>query len=303
MSICHRLVNHAGFFSEFFFMIKSYLYSKKHNKQFIIDTTNWLFKYKLGWDDYFIPIENNSEPSDIESYCFFNYVNDINNNILEEFTVIDYKNAINDIYKYNTTVQSNINDKYKELELFNKNYGSLFIRRGDKLGHESKIYYTDVYIELLLEKYPDCSIIYIQTDDYTCILEAEKYINDNSLNIKIITMCNNYMRGVFLSSKPTTNIQKNIKYLDSIQVNYKSVFEMNSHEIYDHTMDMLIGLDIVFHSKCCILDYQSNVSRFIKLKHENPNNVFDVEGYELNKNFCPAFPESVYDDYYTFRHS
>jgi hypothetical protein len=56
----------------------------------------------------------------------------------------------------------------------------------------------------------------------------------------------------------------------------KSVEEMNSEEIYKHSMDMIIGIDILINSNVCITDYQSNVSRFIKLSHKRPENVYNI---------------------------
>lgn len=74
----------------------------------------------------------------------------------------------------------------------------------------------------------------------------------------------------------------------------KPIHEMNNEEIYKHVMDMLIGIDIVLNSKYCITDYQSNVGRFIKLAHNNSNNVTNVLDryndidYEITT--CPAWP-------------
>ena len=80
---------------------------------------------------------------------------------------------------------------------------------------------------------------------------------------------------------------------------------MNPEEMKDHTLTMLIGLDIVLHSKYCVMDYQSNVSRFIKLAHPEFHHVLDVFGYDmkLDKVACPAYESCVYDDIEQFRHS
>jgi hypothetical protein len=54
---------------------------------------------------------------------------------------------------------------------------------------------------------------------------------------------------------------------------------------------MIIGIDICSKSNICICDYQSNVSRFIKLFHNNPNNVYDIinEDIDYNKIQNPAY--------------
>lgn len=68
---------------------------------------------------------------------------------------------------------------------------------------------------------------------------------------------------------------------------------MTPTEIYNHTINIIIGIDIVLHSNICITDFQSNVSRFIKLAHLNDSNVFDVLNpkceIDYNHCLCPAF--------------
>jgi hypothetical protein len=73
-------------------------------------------------------------------------------------------------------------------------------------------------------------------------------------------------------------------------LNYKSVESMNPTEILTHTTDMLVGVDIILDSEVCVLDYQSNVSRFIKLAHKK-NLVYDVLNTEIDmdKTICPAY--------------
>jgi len=64
---------------------------------------------------------------------------------------------------------------------------------------------------------------------------------------------------------------------------------MNKDEILEHTLNMIIGIDIVLKSKYCVTDYQSNVSRFIKIAHNNFNNVFSIindESIYLNDIKC-----------------
>lgn len=298
------LQKEAGFFSEFFFMVNHYIYCKRNGVKFSLNTDNWMFKSSLGWNDYFEVFYNNVEISDtVKQYRF--------GNIIEQYPIFEYKYAIPEIYRYNTNVQNEIHEINQRLGICDNEYGSIFIRRGDKLLHESKLHPTKIYIQKLLQKMPDCRVIFIQTDDYTCILEAEDYINENALNIRVCTLCNKNQKGVFTvqyHKYSYARINKNVEYMNSIQSHIqscKSVCEMNSYEIYQHTLEMISGIDIVLKSNYCILDYQSNVSRFIKLAHPIYDNVIDIEGYDLDlkKRICPAFPESVYDDVEKMRHS
>jgi len=305
MNIISILPESTGFFSSVFFFMNHYIYCKKNKLNFKIISNKWLFSYINGWNDYF---ENILQITDDNSELDIKYVK--YGDILYNYPIFEYKNVLWDIYKYNNHTISHINTTIQNLGLENKEYGSIFIRRGDKLFYESKFYPTEKYVDLLLEKYPDCKIIFLQTDDYNTYIDIEKYINSKQLNIKLITLCNKNQKGVMTYNHGHiyTNITKNSEYINNIRnelILTKPVTEMSKDEIYNHTMTMLVGLDIVFHSKYCILDYQSNVSRFIKLAHDIPENVFDIDGFQLdlNKEICPAYPESVYNDPDNLRNS
>ena len=68
---------------------------------------------------------------------------------------------------------------------------------------------------------------------------------------------------------------------------------MNKKEIYNHTINLIVGIDIVLKSKFCVTDYQSNVGRFIKLAYNNSDNVFNVldenNDIDYTTKICPAF--------------
>jgi len=305
--IISELNNCSGFFSSFFFMMNHFLYSKKNNLNFRIDSNNWLFKYNNGWLDYF---------EDISFYNNENIVLNSNNkiakfgNILYNYPIIEYKNILWDVYKYNKNTIENINNTKLKLGLENIDYGAIYIRRGDKLLVESKLYSTEKYIKLLLEKYPQCKIIFLQTDDYNSYIDIDNYIKTRNLDIKILTLCEKHERGTLVDNigPIKTNIVKNSDYVNNIKNELsvtKPVTAMTNIEKYNHTMTMLVAIDIVINSKYCVFDYQSNISRFIKLAHKNPKNVFDIDGFELdlNKEFCPAYPESVYNDIDNWRHT
>ena len=74
-------------------------------------------------------------------------------------------------------------------------------------------------------------------------------------------------------------------------LNFKPIDQYNKEEILDHTLDMLIGIDILCNSATCIVEYSSNVSRFIKLAHKNIENVYDINNtvVDFEKYICPSY--------------
>ena len=298
MIICN-FESKSGFFSMFFFFVNQYLYATKNNLNLKINNNNWLFKYKLGWEDYF----KNINITDKEIINNENIICDFDK-ILDNYKLLDYKNILNKIYIYNENTINLIKKKKEELKINNIDYASIFIRRGDKLIKESKFIDSYLYLEYLLSINPNYKIIYLQTDDYNCYLELKEYIKNKNLNIDIITLCREINKGgmiIFNQHKQTiinekSKIKNNISYVEkntNFYKNFKPITEMNNEEIFKHTLDMIIGLDIVLNSSLVITEYSSNVSRFIKLKHKNIDNVYDINTktniIDLNKFICPSY--------------
>lgn len=291
----------AGFYSVLFFTINHYIHCKKNNKTFKLDDSNWLFKSVNGWTDYFKSIDftgvnEEGEPSQVLKH----------NQLAGNFLMWDYQDIIrNHLYLYNDEVARQVHDKTTELGLVHGEYDAIFIRRGDKLCCESKFIDTDQYVELLLRKNPNCSTIFVQTDDYNVFLDVEKYVKTHDLNIRVVTMCDPNTRGMVIFDKVLSveldNVvirgnQMNQQYFETIYDDLRKftpVEKMNSEQIYRHTLDMLIGVDIVLHSKYCTLDNQSNVSRFISIAHNDYTKLFDVrypnENINMGWSMCPAY--------------
>ena len=267
----------AGFYSMFLFTLNHLIYCKKHNISFRIDSTRWLFKYINGWTDYFQPFEltyNNHRP--VKYIKHYQTAGD--------FPLYEYIHVIKEIYVYNDVVVSEIEKVKCGFNLQKNTYDAIFIRRGDKLVSESIYIPIEKYADLLLQKNPACETIFLQTDDYRAFIELEDYIKTRGLNIRAITLCDPNIRGMVI-------FEHSLR--EKLQTTTKMVTELNPEEMYKHTLDMLIGVDILLNSNICVCDYQSNVSRFVKLAHSNPNNVHDVmnptEDIDMNRVECPAF--------------
>jgi len=305
--------NGSGFFSELLFKLNHYLYCKKYKINFKTNSDNWSYKYANGWIDYFedIMLNYNSNIGDN------NEIKTVNGccEILEQFPLRDYVAIIPEYYKYNTKTFEHIQKIKNELGLVPGQYGAIYIRRGDKLVDEIKFIPSSKFVELLLLKYPDCKLIFVQTDDYNSFLEVQDYIQnknkdkDKDLDIKILTLCPKTNFGSIANSgyanKMINNsidklkegseiLSDNKEYMKKItQKLSKPISEMTPDERYEHTLELLTSVDISINSKICVCDYKSNVSRFIKIAHNNFNNVFDVIGADslitLDSYKCPGF--------------
>ena len=288
--LVYFLQKNAGFFSEIFFMINYYLISERNRWPFGINTSNWLFKYEKGWHDYFDSLHEFNEHT--QFYLAPNRIpEEINfcNNI--DFTILDYRKAMLEIFKLNDTLTNIYNTTVKKLEL--DNYSSIFIRRGDKMLKESIYIPTYKYIDLILKK-DNIKRIFIQTDDYNVYLEAKEYVNSLNLDIHVLTTCPENKRGVHMfdvSTKGSDVSKENDIYIKKQDKNTKPIIQYNNEEIYNHTIEMIIGLEICKHSQYLALDMQSNVSRYLLLTHDNVEHVLDIENTNIDFNkpiLCPS---------------
>lgn len=293
--IVFNLNKSAGFYSIFFFLLNNYMYCKKNNYNFKIKSDEWLFNSKNGWSDYFEPIELIYNKDTLKEK------HTGHSTVLDNYSLKEYQNFIPELYKYNERTKNEINKIYTKFNLVNGQYDSIFIRRGDKLASESVFISEEKYINILLQKNSNCKIIYLQTDDYNCYKNIKQYIENNNLKITIYTLCPENSVGVIVKNQEKHNLNNSpiIENADYLSQNInklnqtKTVEDMNSDEIYNHTIDMIVGVDIVINSNICITDFQSNVSRFIKLAHNNPKNVYNVlninEDIDYEKIIVPAY--------------
>ena len=301
----------GGFFSQFFFNMNHYLTAKEHGLSFHLDTRSWLFKYRAGWTDYFQSFDIMNPPHLLQNVIHVKHSHTTGN-----YTIQQYRDIIGEIYQYNDTMKELILRKKQELGLIGRPYDSIFIRRGDKLTWESKYIPTEDYLDLLLRQSPECSCIFVQTDDYNSVLDLKRIIEERGLAIEVLTLCHEDQRGVIvfqhnlqnnrginnLEDAVTDKSSLNNEYLNTIIPdlrNTKPVDQMRPDEIYDHTITMLIGIDIVLQSGYCICDYQSNVSRFIKLAHPNLDRVIDIMApdreLDMSVLICPSYGFSEKD--------
>jgi hypothetical protein len=324
----------AGFFSSLFFMINHYLYAKINKHRFRLNTENWLFKSENGWTDYFLPIDFDPLQQSITDEFNIQEIRG-HTKILANYPMILYRTIIPEIYRLNPTVLAEIEkartiffQKISESpirQLFkstqppgSQDYGSLFIRRGDKLIEESILVSAEQYLIYLIEIYPTIQTVFVQTDDYNVFLELLAYQEKTPTiqHIQLYTLCKPHLKGGMVITKHyyeycrspeyTTNLQKilipqNRDYLLKNQENLKAFvpLEMQTPEqVREHTIDMLIGIDFLLKSKVCVSDYLSNVTRFIKFAHPNVDAVYDVlrRTNKLNLHIvgCPAYGMNFY---------
>jgi len=282
----------GGFFCQIWQLACFHILSKKQNIDLYIDDSEWLFKNKDGWLDYFYESSLKNIKYNLEKEkTLFRYVNDT---IRHSFTLNEYKTSLNEILKPNNIIQDRIQNTMLKYKLIENNFASIFIRRGDKLYCESKLIFSEKYIDVIKNMNTTINKIFLQTDDYTCYTEIKnnEYIIQN--NIEVITTCPEDKLGAYVFNyqitnclNKDTNANTYIKNISKIS-SQKCVKEYNSNEIKEHIEEMLCGLFICLKGNYLITDYQSNTSRFLALMFNKDNNIS-----VLNEDTIPEMDKPV----------
>jgi hypothetical protein len=274
--IIFNFTNIAGFFSVLHFFFTIYIYCRKNNLSIYIIDNKWMFKNKNGIDDYFILNKyiikekegKNKNENILELGHDFTY-NDVNKKKYG-FTVSEYIFYIKEFYILNDIVKNKLNNYIKNIKLPLK-YVSIFVRWGDKItSGESKYINPEKYINFLSEKSKNNNI-FIHSDDHNEILKYKELLKNKKYNIYFITSDED-KGGAVVGSKYKKDFLKNKLSVDS----------MNNLQKRDHTEKMLCAIEIMKKSELVVLDFQSNVSRFLKLYCECP--VYDIFGKDLKMN-------------------
>ena len=273
--IVFTIDNISGFFSVFHFFFTAYIYCRKNNLPIYIIDDNWMFKNKNGIEDYFIINKNiiKEKEKKVENKLELGH-GFIDNNIVDkkifEFTVSEYIFYIREFYILNDIVKNKLNTYIKNIKLPSK-YVSIFVRWGDKItSGESKYINPEKYIKFLIEKSKNNNI-FIHSDDHNEILKYKELLKNKKYNIYYITSDED-KGGAVVGSQYKKDFLKDKLAVDS----------MNSLQKKNHTEKMLCAIEIIKKSELVVLDFQSNVSRFLKLYCECP--VYDIFGKDLKMN-------------------
>lgn len=155
----------SGFFSQFFFLCRVYLFAKERGQPFFIEHDNWQYTYKKGWHDYFTTLNiftGDAAYTEVKRYRG-HLAEDI-----PEYTIQQYIDCIKEIFVLQPSLQARVEEI---IEGIGDEYTSLYIRRGDKANEVALISIDDVLKQTDIQD--DGRAIFMKTDDYSVVEEIK----------------------------------------------------------------------------------------------------------------------------------
>jgi len=221
----------SGFFSQFFFLCKVYLFAKERGSPFFVEHDNWQYTYEKGWHDYFTTLnifKDDTQFTDVKRYRA-HITDDI-----PEYTIQQYIECIKEIFVLNDSLQGRVEEFIKTI---NGEYTSLYIRRGDKINEMTLISIDDVLKQTDIKD--DGRNFFLKTDDFSVVED----IQNRFPSCNIITLTPNTKRGA----------------------NNINMLQWTAQQRKEDTEELLISAAIFARAKIGWTYYHSNVGTFHKL--------------------------------------
>ena len=260
-------VHGKGLYLELRRIANCMVYALDQELQFVMDETNFAYKFDKGWTDYFnvfYPIHEEGDSERVEmtfpdSRAFNAEVSwykceklsfgsfEIQDRDLAKklfvMMVFDLKNNIKtDILKFIDKIE--IPEKYIAVQ----------IRRGEKLiNGEGEYHAGKLYLEPLLPIDPNTGI-FVMTDDYVAVQEVTEYLKSINYSNKVITFVTERYKGIHFK-----------EYMEEIQDT------STSSTIYTETIQLLAETIIVANSDFFVGAYDTNVAHGLRYLHLNPS--------------------------------
>lgn len=230
----------SGFFSQFFFLCKVYLFAKEHGHPFFIEHDNWQYTYKKGWHDYFTTLNlftNDGTYTEVKRYRGHTAPD------IPEYTIQQYIDCIKEVFVLHPILQARVEEI---IEGIGGEYTSLYVRRGDKVNEVELISIDDILRQAEIKD--DGRAIFLKTDDYSVVEE----IKNRFPSCTVTTLTPSTKRGA----------------------NNATMLQWTPEERKEDTEEFLVSAAIFTRAKTGWTYYHSNVGTFHKLSAYNTINFY-----------------------------
>lgn len=262
----HRITS-RGLFSEINNLLLAIYYCEKNDYDLKIelderDGLDGRLYFQYGFENYF-NVESNYDESKVYTETFISggFGKNKDDPTRLQFlklrrTHIGFQTAIRIRKKLTLSsyIMDQITTQLSALKLPD-NYVFMHIRRGDKLKREANFIGFDDFIKKHIELNKSIKNIFIASDDYNTVLEANKYLQDNKLDYKVYNIID------------TNNNGHDTHY----RLIYKKYFTENEF------INFMLEVEIARLSNHVYCTYTSNVGRYIAVLREDLNQITSLD--------------------------
>jgi hypothetical protein len=263
------------------------LIAKSKNMRMYFNDSNWIFKSKNGWNDYFdsLDLTDNvlygSSNFEIDASKSFDILGEYNP-FKYRFKLSDYRDSFSKMINFNKELTDLMSQIMSANALVPGEFDSILIQRGDKICDEENFKQTLIYLEHLLAR--NTKTVFLQTDDYNLYLEMKEIINEKYNDIKLVCICPPWQRGVVHVKNYVNDFKNGIdnayfnNYNDWLQNKSKTIEEFSPSEMKEYFEAAIIGLEICIQSRYMVIDFgSSNIARYLYIRHNNKDNIISTD--------------------------
>jgi hypothetical protein len=268
-------LTNRGLFSELNNLINGYYFALREGSSFTVDDSESRLYFSEGFESYFrsidttprvasgiIDVVRGHSPDQLKRRRAFGETErrfrQVRHRAKQELT-FEQKKVLARVLAYTDSTAAEINSTLDALRL-PKNYSCMHVRWGDKVGDrphgtrrpDAKKRQLADYFEALPENLSD---LFIMSDDYAAVECALRHIKTNDLPIQVHTLCTPRQNGH--STKLRVNNGNNLTREELITLFAECEIAKNA----DHFVGTM----------------SSNVGRYIKLIHKNPENCISLD--------------------------
>ncbi|MCK5360729.1 MAG: sulfotransferase family 2 domain-containing protein [Gammaproteobacteria bacterium] len=276
---CSRyLVYHLGdrgLFAEISTISRAMMYALSCGRQLMIDSTEFSYRFELGWMDYFESFCAIYDPSvclgDV-MHCYSNVrgpgtvfdevlsynpeVFQFDGLVLREFFTI-LGRFTHAIYRLNDAVKKEVLAMSEEIGL-PESYTAVHIRRGDKVGDEDVHYSFQQYWKELVLAGSDDLPLFVLSDDYQAIVEVREWLRESNFDNTVFTLCDETHTGYDVFAMRQGQACYNV----GSDTQPQNEAEIRTY-MYRETILVLAEVELASRADFFIGTYASNVSKTV----------------------------------------
>lgn len=193
-----------GFFAEITTVARAMIYAWKHELRMLLDSRDFSYRYRDGWNDYFEPFC--PEPWDVSATTigeWMRFTRTGDRRPFQRFLAFQpetlhfgtlelrgFQNIMRHfmrlLFRLRAECQVEIDRLRRPLSL-PSDYVAIHVRRGDKVGDEDVFHPACRYLDAL-DPIGD-SPIFVMTDDYQAVVDVREELEARGLANRVVSLC------------------------------------------------------------------------------------------------------------------